>query len=109
MRASVMARCRPRIVGFDQTFIYEHLAACDLALVQGGLTTRMKLVASGRPFCPAYGAKATRKHLAGLRSARVRGEGTRATLVMEGRGSTEVWREGETRPHVFECQYYAAR
>ncbi len=30
--------------------LYEHLAACDLALVQGGLSTTMELVATGRPF-----------------------------------------------------------
>jgi predicted glycosyltransferase len=30
--------------------LYRHLAACDVALVQGGLTTCMELVASGRPF-----------------------------------------------------------
>ena len=30
--------------------LYEQLAACDLALVQGGLTTTMELVTSGRPF-----------------------------------------------------------
>ena len=30
--------------------LYRHLAACDLALVQGGLTTTMELTASGRPF-----------------------------------------------------------
>ena len=29
---------------------YRHLAACDLAIVQGGLTTTMELTASGRPF-----------------------------------------------------------
>jgi len=28
----------------------EHLAACDAAIVQGGLTTTMELVATGRPF-----------------------------------------------------------
>jgi pimeloyl-ACP methyl ester carboxylesterase/predicted glycosyltransferase len=28
----------------------DHLAACDLAVVQGGLTTTMDLVAAGRPF-----------------------------------------------------------
>jgi UDP:flavonoid glycosyltransferase YjiC (YdhE family) len=27
-----------------------HLAACDLAVVQGGLTTAMELTAGGRPF-----------------------------------------------------------
>ena len=28
----------------------QHLAACDLALVQGGLTTTMELTAAGTPF-----------------------------------------------------------
>ncbi|HSL64617.1 MAG TPA: alpha/beta fold hydrolase, partial [Gaiellaceae bacterium] len=30
--------------------LYRHLAACDVAVVQGGLTTTMELTASGRPF-----------------------------------------------------------
>ncbi len=30
--------------------LYKHLAACDLAVVQGGLTTGMELTANGRPF-----------------------------------------------------------
>jgi pimeloyl-ACP methyl ester carboxylesterase/predicted glycosyltransferase len=30
--------------------LYRHLAACDLAIVQGGLTTSMELTAAGRPF-----------------------------------------------------------
>jgi pimeloyl-ACP methyl ester carboxylesterase/predicted glycosyltransferase len=30
--------------------LYEHLAVCDLAVVQGGLTTTMELVAGRRPF-----------------------------------------------------------
>ena len=30
--------------------LYRHLAACDLAVVQGGLSTTMELVAAGRPF-----------------------------------------------------------
>jgi UDP:flavonoid glycosyltransferase YjiC (YdhE family) len=30
--------------------LYRHLAVCDLAVVQGGLTTTMKLTAAGRPF-----------------------------------------------------------
>ncbi|MDX1620061.1 MAG: alpha/beta fold hydrolase [Nitriliruptorales bacterium] len=30
--------------------LYRHLVACDLAVVQGGLTTCMELTASGRPF-----------------------------------------------------------
>jgi predicted glycosyltransferase len=30
--------------------LQDHLAACDAAIVQGGLTTTMELVATGRPF-----------------------------------------------------------
>jgi pimeloyl-ACP methyl ester carboxylesterase/predicted glycosyltransferase len=30
--------------------LWRHLAACDAAVVQGGLTTTMELVATGRPF-----------------------------------------------------------
>ncbi|HEX6640837.1 MAG TPA: glycosyltransferase, partial [Thermoanaerobaculia bacterium] len=30
--------------------LYRHLAACDLAIVQGGLATTMELTAIGRPF-----------------------------------------------------------
>jgi predicted glycosyltransferase len=30
--------------------LYRHLAACDLAVVQGGLTTAMELTANQRPF-----------------------------------------------------------
>ncbi len=30
--------------------LYRHLAACDLAVVQGGLSTTMELTAAGRPF-----------------------------------------------------------
>ena len=30
--------------------LYRHLAACDIAVVQGGLTTCMELTAAGRPF-----------------------------------------------------------
>lgn len=30
--------------------LYRHLAACDLAIVQGGLTTAMELAANNRPF-----------------------------------------------------------
>jgi pimeloyl-ACP methyl ester carboxylesterase/predicted glycosyltransferase len=30
--------------------LYQHLAACDVAVVQGGLTTTMELTASQRPF-----------------------------------------------------------
>jgi hypothetical protein len=30
--------------------LYRHLAACDLAIVHGGLTTCMELTAARRPF-----------------------------------------------------------
>jgi predicted glycosyltransferase len=30
--------------------LYRHLTACDLAVVQGGLTTTMELTAARRPF-----------------------------------------------------------
>jgi hypothetical protein len=30
--------------------LYRHLAVCDMAVVQGGLTTSMELTANGRPF-----------------------------------------------------------
>ena len=30
--------------------LYRHLAVCDVAVVQGGLTTTMELTANGRPF-----------------------------------------------------------
>ena len=37
------------VVGFVHN-LYRHLAACDLAVVQGGLTTAMELTANRRPF-----------------------------------------------------------
>jgi pimeloyl-ACP methyl ester carboxylesterase/predicted glycosyltransferase len=37
------------IVGYVHN-LYRHLAACDLAVVQGGLTTAMELTANRRPF-----------------------------------------------------------
>jgi pimeloyl-ACP methyl ester carboxylesterase len=44
----------PRHEGLEvRTFVpqlYRHLAACDLAIVQGGLTTCMELTANRRPF-----------------------------------------------------------
>ena len=41
------------VIGFVPR-LYRHFAACDIAFVQGGLTTTMELVASRRPFlyCP---------------------------------------------------------
>ena len=38
-----------RCVGYVHE-LYRHLAACDVAVVQGGLTTTMELVAARRPF-----------------------------------------------------------
>ena len=38
-------RCAAIVPDLDR-----HLAACDLALVQGGLTTCMELAAAGTPF-----------------------------------------------------------
>jgi len=44
----------PRAEGLEvRAFVpdlYRHLAACDLAVVQGGLTTAMELTANSRPF-----------------------------------------------------------
>ena len=44
----------PTLVGLEvRSYIhnlYEHLACCDLAMVQGGLSTCMELVATRRPF-----------------------------------------------------------
>jgi pimeloyl-ACP methyl ester carboxylesterase/predicted glycosyltransferase len=37
------------IVGYVHN-LYRHLAACDLAVIQGGLTTAMELTANRRPF-----------------------------------------------------------
>ena len=50
-------RSRPRCRSHDGLevrayvhHLYRHLAACDLAVVQGGLTTTMELTANRRPF-----------------------------------------------------------
>ena len=44
----------PRVEGLEVRGyvheLYRHLAACDVAVVQGGLTTCMELVVAGRPF-----------------------------------------------------------
>jgi predicted glycosyltransferase len=37
------------VVGYVHE-LYRHLTVCDVAVVQGGLTTTMELVAAGRPF-----------------------------------------------------------
>jgi predicted glycosyltransferase len=47
--ASILAPRGVEVRGFVPR-LYEHLAVCDLAVVQGGLTTTMELTAAGRPF-----------------------------------------------------------
>ncbi|MDQ1324208.1 MAG: hypothetical protein QG587_1544, partial [Chloroflexota bacterium] len=47
--ASVDAPAGVEVRGFVPA-LYRHLAACDLAVVQGGLTTTMELAAARRPF-----------------------------------------------------------
>jgi predicted glycosyltransferase len=48
------ARSLPEVEGIEVRGyvpdLQRHLAACDAAIVQGGLTTTMELVATGRPF-----------------------------------------------------------
>ncbi len=46
---SLPRRRGARVVGYLPD-LYEHLAACDVAVVQGGLTTTMELAAANRPF-----------------------------------------------------------
>ncbi len=47
--ASLAAPAGVEVVGYVPN-LYRHLVACDLAVVQGGLTTTMELAAAGRPF-----------------------------------------------------------
>ncbi|HEY3164790.1 MAG TPA: glycosyltransferase [Candidatus Limnocylindrales bacterium] len=47
--ASLAAPDGVEVVGFVPD-LYRQLVACDLAVVQGGLTTTMELAAAGRPF-----------------------------------------------------------
>ena len=47
--ASMPRREGVRVLGFVPD-LHRHLAACDMAVVQGGLTTCMELTASRRPF-----------------------------------------------------------
>jgi pimeloyl-ACP methyl ester carboxylesterase/predicted glycosyltransferase len=47
--ASLTAPAGVEVVGFVPD-LYRHLAACDIAIVQGGLSTAMELTASRRPF-----------------------------------------------------------
>jgi hypothetical protein len=46
---SVVAPDGVEVLGYVSD-LHRHLAACDLAVVQGGLTTTMELVAARRPF-----------------------------------------------------------
>jgi pimeloyl-ACP methyl ester carboxylesterase len=47
--SSLPGRPGLEVVGYVHR-LYRHLAACDLAVVQGGLTTAMELTANRRPF-----------------------------------------------------------
>jgi pimeloyl-ACP methyl ester carboxylesterase/predicted glycosyltransferase len=47
--ASLPAHAGLEVVSYVHN-LYRHLAACDLAVVQGGLTTSMELTANKRPF-----------------------------------------------------------
>jgi pimeloyl-ACP methyl ester carboxylesterase len=47
--AALLSPDGPELHGYVHD-LYRHLAACDLAVVQGGLTTTMELVAARRPF-----------------------------------------------------------
>jgi predicted glycosyltransferase len=40
--------------------LHRHLAACDAAIIQGGLTTAMELVATGRPIAAALAEELAR-------------------------------------------------
>ena len=53
VRGSTRSRCRAHDGLEVRAYVhdlYRHLAACDLAIVQGGLTTSMELTANRRPF-----------------------------------------------------------
>lgn len=47
--ASIPVPAGVDVVGYLPN-LYEHMAACDVAVVQGGLTTTMELTSLGRPF-----------------------------------------------------------
>jgi len=47
---SSLPRCRDLEIRPYVDKLYRHLAACDIAVVQGGLTTTMELTANRRPF-----------------------------------------------------------
>jgi predicted glycosyltransferase len=62
--ASLAAPEGVEVVGYVPD-LYRQLIACDLAVVQGGLTTTMELVAAGRPFLyfPLVGHFEQRRHV----------------------------------------------
>ncbi|HEX3592352.1 MAG TPA: alpha/beta fold hydrolase [Pseudonocardiaceae bacterium] len=47
--ASIPVPAGVEVVGYLPN-LYQHMAACDIAVVQGGLTTTMELTSLGRPF-----------------------------------------------------------
>ena len=49
-RSRNASRSRGWRCGRTSIELYRHLAVCDLAVVQGGLTTAMELTANRRPF-----------------------------------------------------------
>ena len=106
--------------------LFEHLACCDLALVQGGLSTCMELVATRRPFLSfplaaplraerarAPAARELRRrplrfirgpHARGARHARARGDARAGALQAGGDGwcgaRCETHRSGPGKPMV---------
>jgi UDP:flavonoid glycosyltransferase YjiC (YdhE family) len=50
VRFSAEQRAKAVQLVAEATPLHRHLAACDLAVVQGGLTTCMELTANRRPF-----------------------------------------------------------
>jgi predicted glycosyltransferase len=76
--SSLGAPAGVEVVGFIPE-LYRHLVACDLAVVQGGLTTTMELAAAGRPFIYFP----LRNHFEQRRHVRHRLERYRAGRMME--------------------------
>lgn len=93
---------------------YEHLACCDLALVQGGLSTTMELVATRRPFLSFPLQRHfeqcvhVRQRLANYAADRSMDHA--ATLDPEPRAGSGEPRVGTTTPHaVSTCRFDARR
>jgi pimeloyl-ACP methyl ester carboxylesterase/predicted glycosyltransferase len=84
--------------------LYRHLAASDLAVVQGGLTTCMELTASGRPFLyfPLEHHFEQNHHVAHRldrhRAGRRMDYATSAPEVIADAIATEIGRETDYRP-----------